>query len=40
MKMDGRDSVECQKWENKDKIVIFGIVKSEKDKTQIVLSPT
>ena len=40
MKMDGRDSAECQNWENKDKMVINGIVKLEKDKTQIVLSPT
>ena len=23
IKMDGRDSVECQNWEKKDKIVIF-----------------
>ena len=36
MKMDSRDSAECQNWENKDKMVIFGIVKLEKDKTQIV----
>ena len=27
MKMDGRDSVKCQNWEQKDKMVIFGIVK-------------
>ena len=26
MKMDDRDSAECQNWENKDKIVIFGFV--------------
>ena len=26
MKMDGRDSAECQKWEKKDINVIFGIV--------------
>ena len=26
MKMDGRDSVECQNWEKKDINVIFGIV--------------
>ena len=33
MKMDGRDSAECQNWENKDVNVIFEIVKLEKDKT-------
>ena len=27
MKMDGRDSVECQNWEKKDVNVIFKIVK-------------
>ena len=27
IKMDGRDSVECQNWENKDVNVIFEIVK-------------
>ena len=27
MKMDGRDSAECQNWEQNDKMVIFGIVK-------------
>ena len=32
MKMDGRDSAECQNWEKKDVNVIFGIVKLEKDK--------
>ena len=26
MKMDGRDSAECQNWEKKDKMVIFVIV--------------
>ena len=26
MKMDGQDSVKCQNYEKKDKIVIFGIV--------------
>ena len=30
--MDGRDRAECQNWEKKDKMVIFGIVKLEKDK--------
>ena len=28
MKMDGRDSAECQNWENKDKIGIIGVVLS------------
>ena len=28
MKMDGRDSAECQNWEKKDIYVIFGIVLS------------
>ena len=32
MKMDGRDSAECQNWEKKDINVIFGKVKSQKDK--------
>ena len=32
MKMDGRDRVECQNWEKKDNMVIFGKVKSQKDK--------
>ena len=32
MKMDGRDSAECQNWEKNDKMVIFGIVKLVKDK--------
>ena len=36
MKMDGRDSAECQNWEKRDIIGINGIVKLEKDKTQIV----
>ena len=27
MKMDGRDSAECQNWENRSKIGIFKIVK-------------
>ena len=31
--MDGRGSAECQNWEMKDKIVIFGnLFKSQKDK--------
>ena len=33
MKMDNRDSAECQNWEKKDVNVIFEIVKLEKDKT-------
>ena len=36
MKMDVRDSAECQNWEKKDVNVIFEIVKLEKDRTQIV----
>ena len=32
MKMDSRDSVECQNWEKKDINVIFGKVKLVKDK--------
>ena len=32
MKMDGRGRAECQNWEKKDKMVIFGKVKSQKDK--------
>ena len=36
MKMDGRDSAECQNWEKKDVKVIFVIINLEKDKTQIV----
>ena len=40
MKMDGRESAECQNWEKKDKMVIFGIVKLEKDKIAYsVVSP-
>ena len=30
--MDSRDRAECQNLEKKDKMVIFGIVKLEKDK--------
>ena len=30
--MDGRDRAECKNWEKNDKMVIFGIVKLEKDK--------
>ena len=32
MEMDGQDRAECQNWEKKDKMVIFGKVKSQKDK--------
>ena len=32
MKMDGRDSAECQNWEKKDIDGIFEILKEEKDK--------
>ena len=32
MEMDGRDRAECQNWEKKDKRVISGKVKSQKDK--------
>ena len=40
MKMVDRDSAECQNWEKKDKMVIFEIVKLEKDKlTYSVVSP-
>ena len=40
MKMDGRDSVECQNWEKKDINVILELFKLEKDKRAIVPSPT
>ena len=32
MKMDGRDSVECQNWEKKNIDDIFEILNEEKDK--------
>ena len=32
MKMEGQNSAECQNWEKKGKMVIFGIVKLVKDK--------
>ena len=39
MKMDGRDSAECQNWEKKDINVIFwNCFKLEKDKREIVSS--
>ena len=34
MKMDGRDSAECQNWEKRNKIGIFEIVKLENDKNE------
>ena len=33
MKMDGRDSAECQNWEKKDIDDIFEILNEEKDKS-------
>ena len=36
IKMDDRDSAECQNWEKNDINVIFELFKLEKDKTQIV----
>ena len=39
MKMDDRDSAECQKWEKRDITVIFGkVFKSLDDKTATVSS--
>ena len=40
MKMDGRDSAECQNWEKKDINVNLELLKLEKDKRAIVPSPT
>ena len=41
MKMDGRDSAECQNWEKRDITVIFGkVFKSLDDKTATVSSLT
>ena len=40
MKMDGRDSAECQNWEKKDIYGIFEILNDNRTKTQIVSSPT
>ena len=34
MKMDGRDSAECQNWEKKDINVILELFKLEKDKKE------
>ena len=33
MKMDGRDSAECQNWEKKDIYNIFEILNEDKDKS-------
>ena len=33
MKMDGRDSAECQNWEKKDMDGIFEILNEDKDKS-------
>ena len=33
MKMDGRDSAECQNWKKKDMDGIFEILNEEKDKS-------
>ena len=40
MKMEGRDSAECQNWEKKDIYSIFEILNDNRTKTQIVSSPT
>ena len=40
MKMEGRDSAECQNWEKKDLYGIFEILNYNRTKTQIVSSPT
>ena len=40
MKMDGRDSVECQNWEKNNIYGIFEILNDNRTKTQIVSSPT
>ena len=40
MKMDDRDSAECQNWEKKDIDGIFEILNDNRTKTQIVSSPT
>ena len=40
MKMEGRDSAECQNWEKKDLYGIFEILNDNRTKTQIVSSPT
>ena len=38
MKMDGRDSAECQTGKRMDKMVILELFKLEKDKNSIVSS--
>ena len=40
MKIDGRDSAECENWEKNDINVILELFKLEKDKRAIVSSPT
>ena len=40
MKMDGRNSAECQNWEKKDIYGNFEILNDNRTKTQIVPSPT
>ena len=40
VKMEGRDSAECQNWEKKDIYGIFEILNDNRTKTQIVSSPT
>ena len=40
MKMEGRDSAECQNREKKDIYCIFEILNDNRTKTQIVSSPT
>ena len=40
MKMDSRDSAECQNWENKDIMVILEIVLNDNKKKGIVSSLT
>ena len=37
MKMDVRDSAECQNWEKKDKMVILNVLNDNKTKSCIVL---
>ena len=37
MKTDCRDSVKCQNWEYRDKMVILEVVKSLNDKSAIVV---
>ena len=37
MKMDDRDSAECQNWEYRDKMVILEVVKSLNDKSATVV---